>query len=437
MQSSPSGKIGFHGHLNSRRKVKLERDPGAEARLLRVSAPGVQLGRGIRAEPGVTRRSRACECPQQVIPDRPASPGARTGSPLRYEAAQPAPPASPGRAGQGCGSAPPLPLAPGRPPECAQSRRWLSGAPVTPSRRRRRLAAALPPPSLYPSLPPSRQDHPTPPGGHLSRRSRRFAFTPAATWRQWAPPRRAAPRHASREGSREEAGRRPAPAAHHEEGLRGAPRPPPQQGRGGQGRWAAGRGGRLPSPSPWPPWCWRALPAEPGPPLATCHGAGGGGRGAAALPAGPAPLPLPSGGGGRPAPGPGRRAIPRQPQGRGAAAAAAAVAARRGGCCLKLRRSHASSAAVLVFSRYPPSFPVLFSTDAPPRFLRAKVAVGAVLRFLPWQVENVFITTSPLGALKCSCSFLLALYQRMQSAFLRDAIAQQNLLTHYQFAWEW
>ncbi|XP_068867334.1 NADP-dependent malic enzyme isoform X1 [Aphelocoma coerulescens] len=42
-------------------------------------------------------------------------------------------------------------------------------------------------------------------------------------------------------------------------------------------------------------------------------------------------------------------------------------------------------AAVLVCSRYLPSFPILFSTDAPPRFLRTKVAVGAVLRFLPWQ----------------------------------------------------
>lgn len=53
--------------------------------------------------------------------------------------------------------------------------------PVTPAWRWR-LVAALPPPSFPPplSLSLSPQDHPTPPGGHLSRRSRRrFASAPA------------------------------------------------------------------------------------------------------------------------------------------------------------------------------------------------------------------------------------------------------------------
>lgn len=372
-----------------------------------------------RVKPSVTRQSRACEPPAAGDP-RPAR---CSGRPLRCGrqcSLQP-------RAGQGTPAA----------PRTWAAARLRAGPPVTQRRpgdplpRRRRLAAALPPPSL-----PVGSSHPAgrspqqeePPPLCLRSRSDLTAVSPAA------------PHHASSKGRREEAGGRPAPAAHHEEGLRGAPRPPPQQGRGWAGqvrRWARRAAARAlaAAPSGDGRCCRRSRGRlSPPPPPVTAQRPPGRGRRARGSRTSCGPGAASSSFGRRGAAsalpaaapaGPGRGAIPPvaprgeelQQQQHGEKDAAESYAA--------LMRV---PAAVLLFPRYPPSFPLLFSTNAPPRFLRAEVAVGDVLRILSTgKVENMFITAIPLGALKCNCTFLPALHQRMQSAFLRDAIAQQNL----------
>lgn len=137
MRSVPFGKIGFHDHLNSRRKVKLERDSSAEARLRRVAVPGAQQGRGLSAD-GLRARRSPAPVPSPAWRGRvprsrwsPSGPLLRAASPLRQKAAQ------------GCGSAPPLSLAPGQRPAAAEPpvTQRRPGAPLP---RRRRLPRLCP-----------------------------------------------------------------------------------------------------------------------------------------------------------------------------------------------------------------------------------------------------------------------------------------------------
>lgn len=88
------------------------------------------------------------------------------------------------------------------------------------------------------------------------------------------------------------------------------------------------------------------------------------------------------------------------------------------------------NAAVSACSGYPPSFPSLFPTGAPPCFLRASLAVCAVLTFISWQVEKVFCHQYSTRSCEIQLQFPHVLPQRMQSALKRCCSAAKPFLSH-------